>query len=353
MSTDTPNLPKLTRRQEEILTYIVRAYTQKPEPISSKYLAENHELNVSSATIRNEMSVLEELGYITAPHKSAGRIPSENGYRYFVNYIIDEGSLAKSMRQHIADKFQVQPMATEQWMRFAATMLARTARTAALVTPPVADTSRFKHVELISVQGRLVLMVLVLHGGVVQQHMLNLADPVPQAKLTDAAVRINALCQDLYAHDIRIKGVQLSLLEREVAELAAELMQHADSNYVRIYRDGLSDIIGSFLEDEGAQQAVRVFEEQAFLNMLLNDFLDPLADDVKVIIAGDGREELSQLSIVLSRYGVPGQMSGAIGVFGPTHINYGRAIHTVRYVSSLMTNMLTGFYGGDTTPDNS
>jgi heat-inducible transcriptional repressor len=115
----------------------------------------------------------------------------------------------------------------------------------------------------------------------------------------------------------------------------------------------LSEVLGSFRDGEGAQQAVRVFEERAFLDMILTDILDPLAEDVKVIVAGNGREELNQLSMVLSRYGVPGQMSGAIGVLGPTHINYGRAIRTVRYVSSLMSNMLSGLYEIDESESTS
>ncbi|MBC7869263.1 MAG: heat-inducible transcription repressor HrcA [Chitinophagaceae bacterium] len=342
-------LPELTRRQEEILTLVIHAYTNKREPVSSQRLVDTANLGLSSATIRNEMSVLEELGYIAAPHSSAGRIPTENGYRYFVRRLITDGELSQPEQKHIAEKFHTLPMATEQWMRFAATVLARTAQTASIVTAPIAETSRFKHLELIGIQGRLVLMVLVLQGGVVHQRMLNLAEPVPQVKLAEAAVRINTLCVDLFSNQIRMKSVQLSLLEREVAELAAELMEHADDNQVRfIYRDGLSDVIGEFADGEGTQQAVRVFEERAFLDMILADFLNPMMDGVKVIVAGEGRmDEISQLSMVLSRYGIPGQISGALGVIGPTHINYGRAISTVRYVSSVMTNMLVGLYGDE------
>ncbi|MFW5708941.1 MAG: heat-inducible transcriptional repressor HrcA [Chloroflexota bacterium] len=347
MTTDVSNLPELTSRQERILSFIVRAYTQKPEPISSKHIYEASDLNVSSATIRNEMAILEELGYIAAPHKSAGRIPTEDGFRYFVNRLLNNISLSDTEKKHIASKFQALPMVTEQWMRLAANVLARTANTASLVTAPIAQTTRFKHIELISVQGRLVLMVLVLHGGIIQQRMLNLAEPVPQARLAEAATHINGLCTDLYANQIRMKGIQLNLLEREVAELVAEVMEQADSNPTRtVYRDGLSDVINSFQDGEGAQQALRVFEERAFLDIIISELVDPfIDDDVRVIVAGDGRwAEINQLSMVLTRYGVPGQMSGTIGVLGPTHINYGRAISTVRYVSSLMTNMLVDLY---------
>jgi heat-inducible transcriptional repressor len=348
MNTDEANLPELTRRQEEILSLIVRAYTNSPEPVSSKSLADNPELNVSSATIRNEMAALEELGYIAQPHTSAGRVPTELGYRYFVKRLLSNGDLTVAEQSRIAEKFQDSPLATEQWMRRAASILSRTVNTAALVTPPIAETSRFKHIELISIQGRLVLMVLVVHGGAVHQQMLTLSDPVPQDQLSQAATRINGLCLNLNARDVRMKGVQLQMLDREVADLAADLMERADSNQVRsVYREGLSEIISTFSSNEGAQQAVRVFEERAFLNAILSQ-MTPIINQVEVVIGGEGRwEELKHLSMVLSRYGIPGQASGTVGVIGPTRLNYGRAVSAVRYVSTLMTDALTHIYEDD------
>lgn len=355
MESEDLQLPELTRRQEEILELVVRTYTQKPEPVGSKFLVEIYGLSYSSATVRNEMAALEELGYLLAPHTSAGRVPTERGYRYFVRRLIGDTDLSVAEQQHIAQKFRDLPVAMEQWMRLAATVLARTANTASLVTPPIAETSRFKHLELISIQGRLVLLVLVLHGGSVHQRMLNLVEPVPQRSLSETAERINALCLDLTANELRLKGLHLSMLDREVVELAADLMEKADSNQGRVvYRDGLSEVINMFHDNEGAQQAVRVLEERAFLNMILSDILSPLIEGVQVVIAGEGRfDEVNHLSLVLSRYGIPGRASGAIGVLGPTHINYGRAISSVRYLSTLMTNMIVDLYdmADDQTPD--
>lgn len=350
MCTDAFHLPELTRRQEEILSLIIRAYSSKPEPVSSKFIAETNALGVSSATIRNEMAVLEDLGYIYSPHTSAGRVPTENGYRYFVRRIMsDRDDLSASEQAHIAEKLQTLPLATEKWMRHAATVLARAAQTAALVTPPATQTGRFKHLELVAIQGRLVLLVLVLQGGSVQQRMLNLEEPVPQATLSEVASRINRLCDNLTANDMLMKAVHSPLLEREIIELAAEVIDRQSDHTLRvIYRDGLSEVINTFPEATGAQQVVRVFEERAFLSMILEEFLSPALGDVQVVIAGEGRrEEVNQLGMVLGRYGVPGQLTGALGVLGPTHINYGRAISTVRYISTLMTNMLIELYSDD------
>lgn len=351
---DAASLPTLTRRQEQILACIVRSYTTKAEPVGSKFIAENFELGVSPATIRNEMAVLEELGYIAQPHTSAGRVPTENGYRYFVTYLLNAIELSSTDQQRISERMKAVPMATEQWMRHAATVLSRTTQAASLVTSPLSQTGRFKHLELISVQGRLVLMVLILQGGGVHQRMLNLAESVPQTTLAEVSSRLNSLCYDLTARDMTLKAIGLPMLEREIVELAAEVIERESSGSIQtIYRDGLGDVLQSFPASEGAQQAVRVFEERQFLNVILDEFLGPLTDGVKVVIAGEGkREELSQLSMVLSRYGQPGQLSGAIGLIGPTHINYGRAISAVRYVSTMMTNMLVSLYtNGDNSGD--
>jgi heat-inducible transcriptional repressor len=346
MNPDANTLPDLTRRQEEILALIVESYTHTPEPVSSKYLGEQYNLGVSPATIRNEMAALEDKGYISAPHTSAGRVPTEQGYRYFVKRLLKTSDLSRVEQTRITEKLQESPLATEQWMYLAAAALARTVPSAALVTAPVSETSRFKHVELISIQGRLVLMVLVLHSGSVHQQMLNLAESLPQTTLSEVAQRINDLCLNLTANEVRMRSVQLQLLEREVAELAADQMDKADTNQVRsIYREGLSGIISAFQGSEGAQQAVRVFEERAVLNAILSEVLANHEPEVRVFIAGEGRwEELNHLTMVLSRYGIPGQVSGALGVIGPTHLNYSRAITTVRYVSRLMTDMLTKLF---------
>lgn len=342
MSTDDITQHPLSRRQEEILTLIIECYTANPEPVSSRYLQDVCELGISSATIRNEMAVLEENGLIRAPHTSAGRVPTESGYRYFVRRLMQAGNLSSVEENRITESMRTPPAATEQWMRLAATLLARTARSAALVTAPISEASRFKHVELISIQGRLVLMVLVLHSGNVHQQMLNLVESPGQPALAEAARRLNAVCLDQGANELRMKSAQLGLFEREIAELAADVMERSDTNQVRfIYRDGLSSILSDFQASEGAEQALRVFEERAVLNLLLAEVL--ARNEVQVFIAGDGRwEELNHLSMVLSRYGIPGQVSGALGVVGPTHINYGRAVSAVRHVSNVMTDVLAG-----------
>ncbi len=364
MSTDDVNLPELTQRQEEILSYIIQAYTVVPEPISSKYLVDTFHLAISSATIRNEMSALEDMGYVHAPHTSAGRVPTKAGYRYFVKHLMDRqkvDALSSGDQQWIDDRLKNTSVASEQQMAQAANALARVTHTAALVTAPRAKTNRFKHTELIAIQGRLVLMVLVLQGGTVHQQMLTLSEPIAQPRLSETADLLNSLLPNLSESEVRMRGGSLSALGRDIADLVADAMQRSDTSQSRqVYGDGLSEMITSFPNSEGAQQAIRVIEERAFLHMILDDMLTPLINQVQVLIAGDGRwEELSHLSLVLSRYGVEGKITGAVGVLGPTHLNYHKAIGVVSYVSGVMTDLLSDVYAtlpeatvGETTDED-
>jgi heat-inducible transcriptional repressor len=350
MTPDAIELPNLTDRQERILALIVSEYISRPEPVGSKYLAERFLTNLSSATIRNDMAVLEELGLVLAPHTSAGRVPTEAGYRYFVKRLLDAGELSADEQKSITDAFVRAPNDLDEWMRLAASTLARTSHSAALVTAPRSFSSQFKHIELISTQGRLVLMVLVLYGGDVRQQMLTLADTLPQEVLSAAARRLNMLCDGLTSEQVlaRVWSVD-NELEREMLEVIADVLAEADDKHHAIaYREGLSNMLPEFTESEGAQQALRLMEERTLLTGILSEMLDQNIGHVQVMIAGEGRwSEVRHVSMVLSRYGVVGRATGALAVLGPMRMRYGRAISAVRYVAGLMSSLLFEAYGGE------
>lgn len=345
MTTDAAQPPELTERQKRTLELIVRYYIQDGSPIGSKALVDS--LGVSSATIRNEMMVLEDAGYITSPHTSAGRVPTEVGYRYFVHRLLGDGQLSLIERRMIAHQFHQAPFDIDEWMRLAAAVLAHTTQGASLITAPISHINQFKHLELIATQGRLVLLVLVLHNGNVRQRMLTLAEPLSQEQLSKTAARLTTLGLDLKADQLRAKLHDLSSLEQDVLRLVINLMESEDMPYP-VYRDGLTELLARFGEHEGAEQALRVLEERTMLQNLIDE-ATPTVGDVRVVIAGEGRwQEISLLSIVLSRYGLPGQATGTLGVLGPTRMRYGRAIYTVQYVADLMTNLLVGIHGEET-----
>lgn len=339
---------ELTPRQQMILSLVMREYVKSATPVGSRALVERYGLQVSAATVRNELARLEELGYLTHPHTSAGRIPTNKGYRCFVERLLDEVELPLQERLTIAHQFHQARQDMEQWMPLAASVLARTARSAALVTAPQAYQSHYKHLQLISTHGRTVLLVLVLVGGMVKQQVLTLAQPLDQATLSEASDRLNQVCAGLSAAEIDARIGGLPSFEADIAHIVVEIMSRADEHQTEaVYRDGLSEVLQEpeFAEGEKAQGLVRVMEEHSFLEAVLADALGPDVGSVRVLIGGEGRwDELRACSLVLARYGVPHYLTGALGVVGPTRMLYGRAISTVRFVAGLLSDLVYEMY---------
>lgn len=341
-------MDEVTPRQRTILGLVVREYVTTASPVSSRALVERYGLSVSTATVRNELAWLEELGYLTHPHTSAGRVPTHLGYRYFVERLLEEVGLPLHERRTIAHQFHQARQDVEQWMPLAASVLARTARGAALVTAPQAAELRYKHLQLISTQGRSALLILVLRGGTVKQQMLTLVEPLNQAALDEASDRLNQLCNGLATDEIQARIRTLPPFEADVARLVVNIMQRTDIHAAEsVYRDGLSEVLQQpeFSERERAQGLVRVMEERSFLEAVLADALSPEVGSVRVLIGGEGRwDELRACSLVLSRYGVTGFVTGALGVVGPTRMFYGRAISAVRFVAGLLSDLVYDMY---------
>ncbi|PJF35881.1 MAG: heat-inducible transcription repressor HrcA [Candidatus Thermofonsia Clade 1 bacterium] len=343
---DAAGLPELTERQEKILALIIREYTNKPEPVGSKFLAETYLSNLSSATIRNEMARLEELGLLAAPHTSAGRVPTEVGYRYFVRRLLSD-ELPPDEKQALDSAFAPVANDLESGLRLAAALMARKAQGAALVTSPRAVNCQYKHLALLATQGRVVMMVLVLHGGEVRQQMLTLAEVPSQEQLSALADQLNALCEGLNAEQVRSRAKQVeNELAREIIEVIADVMEEADRAPMRFtYREGLSEMLTLFTERIGVQQAIRAIEEPQVLQAIVAELPDQAIGEVRVVIGGEGRwQDIQHLGMVISRYGVPEQTTGALMVLGPTRMRYGRAVATVRYIAGLISGMLLTIY---------
>ncbi len=336
-------IESLTDRQEQILALIIRTYIETGSVIGSKSLVQRYGLDMSSATVRNELAQLDELGLLNQLHTSAGRMPTELGYRYFVQRLVGEFELPLNERQMIRHQFHQARLDLDQWMRLAAAVLAHTSQVASIVTAPRPSSSRFRHLELISTQGRLVLMILVFVGGEVQQQMLSLAEPVLQAQLTAVAGRLNQLFDNATYNEIRARFSQLDdSLEEDITKLVFESMGRTNRRGISdIYRDGLANIV----DHRGVLQAVRVFEEGSFLASVLAEALEPETNGVQVVIGGEGRwEELKDCTMILARYGDIDQLSGAVAVLGPTRMSYGRNISAVRYVANLISGLVNEYY---------
>jgi heat-inducible transcriptional repressor len=336
---------ELTERQRTILQLLIRDYIETAQPVGSKRLVERFRLDLSPATVRNEMSALTEMGYLRQPHTSAGRVPSEEGYRVFVGQMMHKAELPTSVQNTISHQFFQARPDVEQWMTLAASVLAHQSQGVSLVTAPHAETIRFKHIELISTQGRQVLMVLVMDGGEVNQQVLTLAEPVTQTRLSQAATHLNSLLVGLSIEAIATLSSRTDALEQDIISLLIQDMKRTSENASgEIYTDGLTNVLGKpeFAESDEARWAMRLFEERSTLHDLLaRAATNSSVGGLQVLIGGEGEwEELRQCSMVIARYGAPGLATGTLGVLGPMRMSYARAIPTVRYVAGLLSNLV-------------
>ena len=335
----------LTERQRLILALVIHDYTETAQPVGSRALIERYKLDTSSATIRNDMVELTEAGYLRQPHTSAGRVPTEEGYRYFVRQLMGQTELPANTRRTITHQFYQAGRDVNHWMRLAASVLAHQSQAASLVTSPRPESARFKHLSLISTHGRQVLMVMVWTGGQVRQQMLTLAEPVSQEQLSTAASHINLVCEGLDAEGIAALRGQFDALEQDLIKLTREELERLKQVVSgEVFRDGLTNVLAEpeFAESESARKALRVLEERSMLEDLLSrTVLTTGMDDVQVLIGGEGAwEDLRDCSMVLARYGAPGLVTGALGVLGPTRMAYGRTVSAVRFVLGLLSDLV-------------
>jgi len=337
---------ELTERQNFILSLVIHDYTQNAQPIGSQYLVERYNLEMSPATVRNELSALDDAGFLYQPHTSAGRLPTDAGYRYFVGRLLHDTELPQTTQRTISHQFYQSRQDMEQWMRLAASVLAHQSSAASVVTAPHTKTARLKHLELISTRVRQVLMVMVMVGGEISQQMLTLAEPVTQTQLSASADRLNAACSGLDAAAIQKLKMQISQLEEDIMKLLIQELQSSSSALTgEIFMDGLSNVLAEpeFINSEDARKSLKLLEERSKLETLLNrTVMNSTIGGVQVLIGGEGKDEdLRQFSIVLARYGVPGMATGTLGVLGPTRMYYGKTISTVRFMAGLLSDLVT------------
>ena len=343
---------ELSDRQKKLLLLIIRDYIDTAKPVGSKYLVEHDHLDLSSATIRNEMAALTEMGYLRQPHTSAGRVPTEEGYRYFVSQMMYKADLPEPVKNTILHQFHQARADMDQWMTLAASVLAHQSQGISMVTAPHAEQSRFKHVELISTQGRQILMVLVMAGGEVRQQLLTLAEPVTQERLSQTATHLNALLAGQATGVITALPTRSDPLEQDILTIIRQDMRNAsESHSGEIYTDGLTNVLSEpeFAESDEARRALRIFEERSTLqDLLARTTTNSNIGGLQVLIGGEGGwDDLRQCSMVIARYGVPGLASGTLGVLGPMRMSYARTIPTVRYVAGVLSDLVNDTISGE------
>lgn len=338
----------LTERREQLLRFIVDEYVRSAQPVASSAVVQRYGLPVSSATIRNEMARLEDDGYIVQPHTSAGRVPSDKGYRYYVEALMRPQEPPAAVQQTIRHQFHQAAGETDEWAHLAAAVLAARLSYVSVVTAPHAAQTRLRSLQLVSVHDYVALLVIVLQETLVLQQTLTLDRPLSQAELAGVAAHLNTLYAGRTVDEIRAMQMEHRSFEAQTVHAALDLMESEEAeSFGEAYLEGLREML---LEPEFAQGDRML----ALMDLLGRSNLDkaiPFAraagdQRVTAIIGSEHPQDaMQQCSIVISPYGGPSGLRGAISVVGPTRMNYSRTVSMVRYMSSIMEELLDAYFG--------
>jgi len=336
----------LSPRTETILQSIMEQYITRAIPVPSQAIFNDCELGVSVATIRNEMAYLEREGYITRRHLSAGSIPSDKGYRYYVESLPDI-RLPLGEQRLISHLFHQVETELAEWLSLAVTVIARSVQNVAIVTMPKPADCKFKHLELVALQDSLALLVFVLHGAKVKQQLITFDQVISQPRLTAIASKLNAAYSGLTHPQILAKSIELSSTERQLTDCLLKIMQAEDEQeHEESYLDGLHFMLNQpeFAYSQRMLALMKLVEHRNLLRIIIPQGLD--SHRAQVFIGKENKAEaIHDCSVVISRYGLPEEAVGTIGVIGPTRMPYAHTISVVSYLSTVLNGLVAELYG--------
>ncbi len=339
----------LSPRTETILKSIVGQYITRATPVPSQSIINDYELGVSAATIRNEMAYLEQEGYINRPHPSAGSIPSDKGYRYYVESLTDI-KLPLAEQCLIGHLFHQVERELGEWLSLAATLTAQLAQNMAVVTMPKPVGCQFKHLELVALQDSLALVVLVLRGARIKQQLVTFDQIISQPELTAITNKLNAAYSGLTSTQIIAKNIDLSPTEQQLTDCLIKIMQAEDEQeYEEPYLNGWHFMLNQpeFIRRRRMLALMELVEHRNLMSTIVPRQLP--SQGVQVIIGKENKAEaIHDFSVVISQYGLPQEAIGTIGVIGPTRMPYARAISTISYLSSVLSRLVAELYTRET-----
>jgi heat-inducible transcriptional repressor len=335
---------ELDERKASILRAIVEEYVETAQPVGSQTVARSSGLGVSSATIRNDMTVLEREGFIVQPHTSAGRVPTDRGYRFFVDHFASQGPLPAPQHRAVADFFATTHRALEDLLNETSQLLSRVSRHAAMVVGPPPDQAEIRTVQLVRLHECTVLMVIVLSNGAIERHVLHLEDDVDDGRLAAAAERLEvelagrtwgAVPDAVTTNDPDVDAI---IADARTALLELGAPEHREP----LYLGGVSKLAAeqeAFSTAESAARLLEMLEHQVVVVSLVHELLEA---GLTVRIGAESQvDELRECALVLAPYQVDGQAAGIVGVLGPTRMNYRHALAAVSAVSQQLGRHLS------------
>ena len=337
----------LGERAATVLNVLVGEYLQSATPVASDDIARSLSHKISPATVRNTMSQLTENGFISRPHISSGGVPSDLGYRHYVESLPAPAELSPELRHSVdRDLAQTEPD-IGGWSQRCAAILSGLTDNLAIVTAPRAESPRLKRIQLVFLHESTALLVIVLEEARLLRRLLPFDQRVDQSQLDVAASRLNECLGGLDRTQMQSSRFELSFLEELVREGSLNLMREAESTDTQEhYIDGLRLLLGQpeFSTGALARELVQLLEERILLERVLNATID--TEDPVVYIGSENQDKfLDPFGIIVCQYGVPHGVGGTICVIGPKRMGYVAAIGGVRHLSAFMSQMVQGIQG--------
>lgn len=331
------NEMELDERKQKILQAIIRNYMETGEPVGSRTISKYSDLNLSSATIRNEMSDLEEMGYIVQPHTSAGRIPSDKGYRLYVDHIMEEKNHEV---QELKDLMIERTDKMEQVLKQVVKVLAANTNYATMVSAPTYHRNKLKFIQLSKVTATQILAVIMIEGNIVRNKVIDVTEELDQETVLKLNILLNSVLNGLSIEEINLAMIQNlkeqagihSELVGSVIDAVAEVIHSEDE--VEIYTSGATNIFRyPELSDNGkASELINAFEEKQQLTNLVTQTLEN--EDNKGIQVYIGQEtpiqSMKDCSVVTATYELGEGLQGTIGIIGPKRMDYENVLKTLK-----------------------
>ena len=323
-------------RKQAILRAVVHEFTTSAVPVGSQALQSRYFVNLSSATIRSELAELVDLGYLTQPHTSAGRVPTDSGYRYFVDFLMDVEPIPDRVKTYIADEMRRAPADEQGMVERVAMTLAAVTQNASVASAPQGSLARIKHLDLVSLEPQDVLLIILLEGNLLRQQVVKISHEATQAQLTKLTVKLNASLGGRSSDEARRHyddaplGLEKELLGCVIAVL--DIYEKGSDNLV--VHDGVRNLLRQpeFAESSRVHQVLEVLEETRFLTVLLRQLIGD--SDLQIVIGSENTSDhLKGCAVVLTSYGPSDRIKGVLGVVGPTRMAYSQTVARLQAVA--------------------
>lgn len=337
----------LSSRNRAVLNAIVQDYIETAEPVGSRAISRKSGIHLSPATIRNIMADLEEIGLITQPHISAGRVPTETGLRFYVNSILEIRPLAESEKRRINNYLRDSSPEVDELLKTTSKMLAVITEQAAVVSRPKSSAAVFKHIEFIKLRDQLILTVLVTQSGLVQNKVIEIDEDLSQPELDRLTQYLNELLCDLTLDQLKQKVLEEMKKDKEdfdaLVAKALTISQKALSGNSEgeVYIEGQTNLMRypEFSHIEKLRKLFRAFEEKSIILRLLEKSIQ--SSGIQIFIGSENQiNEMEGCSVITAPYTQGDHPIGTLGVIGPTRMDYNRVIPVVDYTAKVVSRIL-------------